>query len=78
MDTHIHRAVTELWWEMGTGWPEVTESGALKLTWVKMDGLMRQLQKAGCSLDNTCHFILCIKLPRSRLFSFESVQTKEK
>lgn len=27
------------------GWPEVTESGALKLTWVKMDGLMRQLQK---------------------------------
>jgi len=47
------------------GWPEVTESGALKLTWVKMDGLMRQLQKAGCSVDNTCHFILCIKLPRS-------------
>ena len=59
------------------GWPEVIESGALKLTWVKMDGLMRQLQKTGCSTDNTCNFILSIKLPRSRLFPLESVQTKE-
>lgn len=39
-------------------WPEVIESVALKLTWVKMDGLMRQLQKTGCSTDNTCNFIL--------------------
>ena len=62
-------------WRMG--WPEVIESGALKLTWVKMDGLMRQLQKTGCSTDNTCNFILSIKLPRSRLFPLESVQTKE-
>lgn len=59
------------------GWPEVIESVALKLTWVKMDGLMRQLQKTGCSTDNTCNFILSIKLPMSRLFPLESLQTKE-
>lgn len=51
--------------ERGIGGPEVIKSGGLKLTLVKMDGLIKQLQRTGCLSDDTCNFILSLKLPMS-------------
>ena len=58
--------MAELWreeWGEGIGGPEVIESGGLKCTLVKMDGLTKQLQRTGCLADNSCNFILSLKLP---------------
>lgn len=63
--------------ERGMGWPEVVESGGLKNTLVKMDGLMKQLQRTGCLADNTCNFILSLKLPRSWLLIWECSDWRE-
>lgn len=56
----------------------MAESGGLKHILVKIDGLMKQLQRTGCLADNTCNFILSLSSCLGHDFPLESVQTVEK